>query len=444
MQHPPVTEREFAVLMAACPGATGARRLGVGVSGGPDSMALCLLADRWARPRGVTLDALTVDHGLRREARAEATQVGRWLAGRGIAHRILVARGARPVTGIQRTARERRLELFDRWARETGTDRILLAHSADDQVETVLQRMMADSGPDGLAGIGTENRVGGTALSRPLLAVARGRLAATCRAFGQPWISDPSNRDPRFARVRLRSLAPELARSGAGPEQVLAIARSMAAARAVMDDHCSRLILDHGAVSPAGFVRLDAGAFLGLEPRFAELLLARLLRAVGGMPWPPRRARIASLAAALRSGVKARTLGGCMIRLGDGLEISREPGPCAGPVVLEPGLRTRWDNRFEVRLDSDQPARLETLDARGWAALERQMRDQAPRPDPWTWPQTARLAYPVVRHLDGTASLPHFVRDVGACRTRSGGRAVIRFCPDQDWIRNLAMPTHGT
>ena len=430
--------------MAACPGATGARRLGIGVSGGPDSMALCLLADRWARPRGVALDALTVDHGLRPEARAEAQLVGRWLSGRGITHRILVARGPRPVTGIQRAARERRLALFDRWARETGADRVLLAHSADDQVETVLQRMMADSGPDGLAGIGAENRVGGTALSRPLLAVARGRLASTCRAFGQPWISDPSNRDPRFARVRLRSLAPELARSGAGPDQVLAIARAMATARTVLDDHCSRLILDHGAVSPAGFVRLDTGAFEGLDPRFAELLFARLLRAVGGMPWPPRRARIASLAAALRSGVKARTLGGCIIRPGDDLEFSREPGLCAGPVHLEPGLRTRWDNRFEVRLDGDEPARLGTLDARGWAVLASQMRGQAPQPDPWSWPQAARLAFPVVRHLDGTTSLPHFVRDAGACPTRTGGRAVICFSPDQDWIRNLAMPTHGT
>ncbi len=407
-------------------------------------MALCLLADRWARPRGVALEALTVDHGLRREARAEAHLVGRWLAGRGIAHRILVASGPRPVTGIQRTARERRLALFDRWARETGADRILLAHSSDDQVETVLQRMMADSGPDGLAGIGAENRVGGTALSRPLLAVARGRLAATCRAFGQPWISDPSNNDPRFARVRLRSLAPELARSGTGPAQVLAIARAMTAARAVLDDHCSRFIRDHGDVSPAGFVRIDAGAFQNLDPRFAELFLARLLRAVGGMSWPPRRTRIVRLVAALRSGVKARTLGGCTIRLGDGLEFSREPVLSAGPVVLEPGLRTRWDNRFEVRLDGDEPARLGTLDARGWGKIARQVRDRAPQSNPWSWPRAARLAYPVVRHLDGTTSLPHFVRDVGACQARSGGRAVIRFCPDQDWIRNLAMPTHGT
>ena len=444
MDSAPVTESEFASLMTACPGAMRARRLGVGVSGGPDSMALCLLADRWARARGVAFEALTVDHGLRPQARGEAQLVGRWLAGRGIAHRILTARGPRPATGIQRAARERRLSLFDGWLRRTGADRILLAHSADDQVETVLQRMLADSGPDGLAGMGPEARIGGTALSRPLLSVARERLAATCRTFAQAWISDPSNRDMRFARVRLRSLAPALARSGPVRSDVLAIARAMAAARGVVDDHCARFITDNGAVSPAGFVRVDAEAFRSLDPRFAELLLARVLRAVGGGPWPPRRARVARLAAAVRSGAGVRTLGGCLVRHGDMLEVTREPGACAGPVDLEPGRRTRWDNRLEVLLDAGEPARLETLDVHGWGVLARDIRGRGPLPDPWNWPQAARLAHPVVRHLDGTASLPHLVGDVGACGTQSDGRAVIRFCPDQDWIRDLVSPTHGT
>ena len=447
MNAEPVTDGEFAALMTACPGAAGARMLGVGVSGGPDSMALCLLAGRWAETHGVGLVALTVDHGLRPEAAAEASAVGRWLSGRGMTHRILRGDRSRPDAGLQRVARSRRLALLDGWRRDAGADRILLAHSADDQAETFLLRALADSGPDGLAAMNAEVRVGGTPLSRPLLDVARPRLAATCSACGQPWVSDPSNLDTAYTRVRLRALVPGLESAGLHGAQVLRLVRAMAAARRAVDRHCAGFVRTHGTVGRAGYVRFDRGAFCGLPPRFAELLVSRLVRAVGGTGWPPRTGRVARLVRELRSAgaPPARTLGGCLVRCGrDGaLEIVREPAACAGPLELAPGRQTRWDNRFEVVLGGSEPALLGTLDARGWNRLARDCRGCPAATEPWRWPREARLSYPVVRHLDGTVSIPHLVEDVGACRRSSSRRVGLAFCPDQDWIRNLAALEEG-
>ena len=98
----PVSEAEFAGLMDRLGGFEAAPRLAVGVSGGSDSMALCLLAARWAAQRGGRVAALGVDHRLRPAAAAEAARVGLWLAGRRIDYHVLVWQGKNPPRGCKR------------------------------------------------------------------------------------------------------------------------------------------------------------------------------------------------------------------------------------------------------------------------------------------------------------------------------------------------------
>lgn len=443
----PVTDAEFARLMAACPQASAARELCVGVSGGADSMALCLLADAWARARGVRLAALTVDHGLRPEAAGEARRVAAWLAARRVRHEILRAGGPRPSAGLQRAARERRLALLDGSRRDRGAARVLLAHAAEDQAETCLMRAMADSGPDGLAAMAAEARVGGVPLSRPLLPVPRSRLAATCRTRGQDWIEDPSNFDPAFARARLRALAPALEEAGIGTARALRLAAAMGVARRAIDRECARFLDAHGAVSPLGWVRLDGAAFDALPDAFAGPLLSRVLRAVGGAARPARRARVARLRAALREarGPLVRTLGGCVVRRrADGrIDIAREPAAVAGPLDLAPGRATRWDNRFEATWCGPGPARIEAAGAAGLRPFARAGAAAGAPPGLSDAPREALLSLPVPRELDGAVSIPHFVSGGGARRAGSGRRLDIAWCPDQDWIGELAARAGG-
>ena len=142
----PVGDEEFAALLLPFAPFEPSPHLAIAVSGGADSMALALLADRWARMRGGRVTALTVDHGLRAEAAAEAAQVARWLAERGIAAMTLAGVAPLPRRDIQAQARALRYRLLEGWCAEAGVLHLLIAHHQEDQAETLLLRLGRGSG----------------------------------------------------------------------------------------------------------------------------------------------------------------------------------------------------------------------------------------------------------------------------------------------------------
>ena len=177
-------------------------RLGLAVSGGPDSLALLLLA---AAAFPDTVAAATVDHGLRPEAADEAAMVARTCAELAVPHTTLhVTPGA---TGnLQERARTARYAALGEWARRSGVPWIAVAHQRDDLAETFLMRAGRGSGIGGLAAMRSQRPIDGAVLVRPLLDWPRCQLAAIARDAGFTPASDPSNRDPRFDRSRIRAL----------------------------------------------------------------------------------------------------------------------------------------------------------------------------------------------------------------------------------------------
>lgn len=179
-------------------------RIGVAVSGGPDSLALLLLAAA-ARPGRV--EAATIDHGLRPEAAEEAAMVGQVCDQLSVPHAILAARWSEaPETAIQERARHQRYLLLGYWAEERGLAAIVTAHHAEDQAETLLMRLARGAGVRGLAGMRPRSITPGAhvRLVRPLLGWRRQELEQVCSAAGLTPAADPSNLDERFERVRVR------------------------------------------------------------------------------------------------------------------------------------------------------------------------------------------------------------------------------------------------
>ncbi len=340
------------------------------VSGGPDSTALMLLAARWraARKHGPRLIAATVDHGLRKEAKEEAAAVGRLARKLGMAHRILRWSGPKPATGLQQAARQARYRLLALAARSAGAPVILTAHTRDDQAETVLIRMTRGSGITGLGAMsrcatldtqsGTPSplvgegwgagyarlRKGGGGrrtvarmedpliLVRPLLDVPKTRLIATLKAAKVRFAEDPSNRDPRFTRARLRALMPALAREGLDAGRLARLAQRLRRADAAIDaavaQAASELAL---AAPPPGTLAYDAGRFAALPTEVGLRLLGRALDRVGD-EGPVELGKLEALKTALeaaQTGKKAgfrRTLAGAIVTLaGRTLMIERAP-----------------------------------------------------------------------------------------------------------------------
>ena len=178
-------------------------KIGVAVSGGPDSLALLLLA---AAARPGLVEAATVDHGLRPESRSEAEMVAGVCKAISVHHTSLKLDWPKiPDSNIQARAREARFQLLGEWALERGLTAVATAHHADDQAETLLMRLARGAGIGGLGSVRARRPlIKGVQLVRPLLRWRKAELVALVAMAGIEPIDDPSNRDPRHDRVRMR------------------------------------------------------------------------------------------------------------------------------------------------------------------------------------------------------------------------------------------------
>jgi len=312
---PELRDRFRAALDALLP----AGRLGLAVSGGPDSLALLLLAHD-ARP-GTVMTA-TVDHGLRAEAADEAAMVAAVCARLNVPHTTLAVTIADDPRGVQAAARNARYAALGEWADAEGVTALATAHHMDDQAETILMRLARGAGIGGLSGIRRSRPLAeGSAirLIRPLLDWRKTELAALVLAAGLEPARDPSNASPRYDRTRARAL---MADGWPAPQRLAAVADAAAeaeeslawSARAIAAERITRegdAVLANASGLPREYRRrLLLAAILtgtpGALPRGDSLdrLLAALdrgevatlagLRCDPGPPWrftpaPPRR-----------------------------------------------------------------------------------------------------------------------------------------------------------
>ncbi|HEU4438227.1 MAG TPA: tRNA lysidine(34) synthetase TilS [Methylomirabilota bacterium] len=300
----------------------GGERVLAAVSGGPDSVALLDVLDELRSPLGLVLIVAHVHHGLRPEADADAEFVRGLAARRGLPVHVdrVTVRRAPPWDGLEAESRRARHAALQRIARATSAARIATGHTADDQAETVLMRLLQGAGPRGLGGIPP---VRGPLIS-PLIETRRDDILAHLRARGLGFVDDASNRDVRFLRNRIRhDLLPFMAEL-AGPSVVESLCRSAAAARAVVADLEARARADLDRLAtrePAGLTFDVSALGAGSVELGAEILrqaaaaqgetrplrgpAQRAVRALlGGMP-RRRTARLGGLVAE-RSGRRLR------------------------------------------------------------------------------------------------------------------------------------------
>ena len=269
---------------------TPSGRLGLAVSGGPDSLALLLLTAA-ARPGAV--EAATVDHGLRSESASEAALVADVCARLGVPHVILpvnVASGA----SLQAQARGARYAALADWAAARGLAALATAHHLDDQAETVLMRLARGSGLGGLAGVRPKRPLGPVVLIRPLLRWRKSELVRIVEEAGLNAVDDPANRDERHDRTRARQLLAET--KWLEPGRLAASAEHLAEAEAGLVFAAVRLFAERAMVDPEA-VTIDANGL----PR--ELQRRLLLLAMDHLGDPaPRGADLDRALASLAAG----------------------------------------------------------------------------------------------------------------------------------------------
>ena len=292
--------------------------VGLAVSGGPDSLALLALAHA-ALPGKFAV--ATVDHRLRAASADEAAMVAGLCDRLEIAHRTLAVEVLRK-GNLSAQARTARYAALGAWAVEQGLAAIATAHHADDQAETLLLRLNRGAGLTGLAAMRPRAPLPGSpdiALLRPLLGWRKAELVAVVAAAGWTPADDPSNRDPRFDRARLRAAL--AANAWLDPARVAASAAHLRDAADALDWAVAREFAERVAADG------DVTDYRPTAPRAIRLgVLARIVAQTVVGAQPPRGAELARLLASLEAGGVA-TLGGWRgdARGGDGWRFTRPP-----------------------------------------------------------------------------------------------------------------------
>jgi tRNA(Ile)-lysidine synthase len=305
-----------------------ARGIVAAVSGGPDSMAMMHLLARWGSERRPPILIGTVDHGLRPEAAEEAAFAARQAEALGFSHRTLVWAGAKPQTGLQEAAREARYRLLVDCAREAGASHLVTAHTQDDQAETILMRLARGSGLKGLKGMRRERERDGIIHARPLLDWPKARLLDLCRQEGWSFVSDPSNADERFTRVRWRRLMPLLAEEGLTAGRLARLAARAAQADEALEAKARQALEAARPLEGEGTLSFQA-ACLAEEP--FEIALRILELALGRVGFESSRLHrletcLERLRTTIRAGESLRlTIAGALLHLDQAGRLSLRP-----------------------------------------------------------------------------------------------------------------------
>ena len=342
----PIGELEFADLLGALGPFEDNPTLAIALSGGADSVCLCLLCQRWCQSTGGKIKALLVDHGLRESSGLEGKLVAGWMKELGVPFQILTWHDNKPETGIQSNARNARYRLLEEECRKLGILHVLTAHHFDDQAETVEMRRLRASGTRGLAGMAAIVERDCVRLIRPLLPIAKSRLIATLRQYNHAWIDDPSNRNLRFERSRLR----ETRLSKRLPSPM--ISRDRAAERRSLELRSAHFLATHASPHPLGFVSIDREDLQALDQDLSSMVLQRCIQAVSGSIYPVGFRKIIRLIeqAAIPSKNDRHTIGGTIVTFGNRhVRIIREPAAIYDRKMLSDNSSVVWDKRFKLR-----------------------------------------------------------------------------------------------
>lgn len=293
------------------------KTIAAGVSGGPDSMAMLWLLNEWAQKHNVRVQAYTVDHGLREESATEAAEISGWVSGwTSVRHRVLRWEGVKPRTRILEEARAARYALMADAMRKDGAKSLFIAHHQDDQAETFLIRLAKGSGLDGLACMrALQIFEDDLTLVRPLLDFSKEDLVSMCRDNNIAYADDPTNKNERYLRPRLRAAKDILEEEGLSAKRLAATASRLARARAALED-MSRDLFTRALLERRkdGFLFDYKALRAGHEELVLRVIQAAMEELRPGNDYAPRMERLENLMhRILKDGdFNGATLGGCL------------------------------------------------------------------------------------------------------------------------------------
>lgn len=319
----------FSNFFAKYPEILNQKAFAIATSGGPDSMALAGAIMAWgaAYAPDKALHFISVNHGLRREARQEVEGVAAWVAAQknpNLHHVILNWVGDKPPSALMEEARKARYELMAQYCAAHSITTLFLGHHQGDQGETFLIRLSKGSGLDGLAAMAPLQKFShDIQLARPFLEVAKDDLIAYCTAQNIPFVDDPSNINAAYLRPRLRESMAILAGEGLSEKRLSVTAKRLRRARAALEEIAGHYDARAMRQETASMVEFDFEALKSAPPEIFLRVIQRGLDKIRQAQTPPpeypvRMERLEDLCESLQATpdlFKPRTLGGAIFEV---------------------------------------------------------------------------------------------------------------------------------
>lgn len=326
--------------------------IAVAVSGGADSLALTLLLHQWTQQQDGKVIALTVDHGLRKEAADEAKQVNKWLTKFGVEHHILTAETQLDTKNIQENARNLRYGLMAEFCHQNNILYLATGHHADDQEETMLYRFLRGSSSWGLSGIQGRSHSFGLCLLRPLLHQPKAFWQNWLAEQKIEWIEDPSNQKPDYARNVLRKSLESLKSELPFDVAIETTHKHLNASSIQEIEDLYDALVHSVAFKPEGYASVQLPKFKTLTHSQQLRGLSLIAETISGQQNTPRFNTLEVIHDFISSNQNRLTAHGCLLEKTDQeLLIMREHAKLPNDVLL-PSNQFTWDKRFSCEVNA--------------------------------------------------------------------------------------------
>ena len=295
------------------------RDFALAVSGGADSLCLVYLSKMYASEFKNKVHVLIVDHKLREESKKEANKVKRLLSKKFIQSKILNWRGKIPKSNIQRNARNMRYSLISDYCLNKKVKYLLTAHHLDDQIENFFIRLSRGSGLTGLSSM-PESVIYNNDLKiiRPLLSFKKDELKYVTVNYFKTYIVDPSNKDEKFLRVRIRKYREIMKKEGLDTNKIIKTINNLLSADQALNYYKNKALYKHVSFLSENRCLINNKIFFEEAGEIIFKSFSDILSLVSGTYYPPRSKKILNLINRLKKTKFTKsTLGGCIIEKKD-------------------------------------------------------------------------------------------------------------------------------
>ena len=303
------------------------KNFALAVSGGADSLCLAYFAKIYSFEFNNKAHVLIVDHKLRKESSYEALKVKKILSKKNIYSRILKWKGEIPKKNIQKNARDMRYALLSNYCIKNKVKYLITAHHGDDQIENFFIRLLRGSGLSGLSSMSEKVKYNkNLKIIRPFLKFEKKDLKYVTLNYFKTYIKDPSNKNEKFLRVRIRRYRKNMEKEGLDAKKIIKTVDNLFSADQALNFYKNKALYKHASFVSKNKCLINKKIFSEEAQEIIFKFFYDILPLVSGTYYPPRSKKVVNLINRLKSDkfVKS-TLGGCIIEEKDNfILISKE------------------------------------------------------------------------------------------------------------------------